>query len=161
VTPWCPVPLSVLVAILCCCNCVLQILYQPIWNTGCAKTQGEEAEILFSYLSRLAGRTRNMSAAGAAGGSCSHGCWLTQGSAGGPALLINSTIRAHLHVGMCCSSELRWQLPLKGCLCSLALHQSYNCCLCMCAFTQAQLMLSQKHVCKWAKARTCGKHATL
>lgn len=56
-------------------NCVLlQILYQPSWNTGCAKTVGEEAELLFSYLSRLAGRTRNMSAAGEAGGSQVHTC---------------------------------------------------------------------------------------
>jgi hypothetical protein len=54
----------------------MQILYQPSWNTGCAKTQGEEAEILFSYLSRLAGRTRNMSAAGAAGWVLRPMAWL-------------------------------------------------------------------------------------
>jgi hypothetical protein len=43
---------------------VLQILNQPSWNTGCALTKGEEGEALFSFLSRLAGRTRNMNDAG-------------------------------------------------------------------------------------------------
>ena len=48
----------------CLCCFVLQVLWQPSWTLGCAKTLGEEGEQLFSYLSRLSQTTRNMSRAG-------------------------------------------------------------------------------------------------
>jgi hypothetical protein len=41
-----------------------QMLWQPGWTSGCAKTLGEEGEQLFSYLSRFSGTTRNQSSAG-------------------------------------------------------------------------------------------------
>jgi hypothetical protein len=41
-----------------------QMLWQPGWTSGCAKTLGEECEQLFSYLSRFSGTTRNQSSAG-------------------------------------------------------------------------------------------------
>jgi hypothetical protein len=47
-----------------------QMLWQPGWTSGCAKTLGEEGEQLFSYLSRFSGTTRNQSAAGAWAAAC-------------------------------------------------------------------------------------------
>lgn len=41
-----------------------QILWQPTWTTGCAKTVGEEGEQFFSYWSKWALSTRNQSNAG-------------------------------------------------------------------------------------------------
>ncbi|WIA32561.1 hypothetical protein OEZ86_003368 [Tetradesmus obliquus] len=41
-----------------------QMLWQPGWTSGCAKTLGEECEQLFSHLSRFSGTTRNQSSAG-------------------------------------------------------------------------------------------------
>jgi hypothetical protein len=44
-----------------------QILWQPGWTNGCAKTVGEEGEQLFSYLSKFSSTTRNQSSAGERG----------------------------------------------------------------------------------------------
>lgn len=44
----------------------LQVLWQPGWTPGCAKTLGEEGEQFFSYLSQWAFTTRNQSVAGEA-----------------------------------------------------------------------------------------------
>jgi hypothetical protein len=41
-----------------------QILWQPGWIAGCAKTLGEEGEQFFSYWSRFSGTTRSQSSAG-------------------------------------------------------------------------------------------------
>jgi hypothetical protein len=48
-----------------------QLLWQPGWTSGCAKTLGEEGEQLFSYLSRFSGTTRNQSSAGGQSTMCS------------------------------------------------------------------------------------------
>jgi hypothetical protein len=48
-----------------------QMLWQPGWTSGCAKTLGEEGEQLFSYLSRFSGTTRNQSSAGGQSTLCS------------------------------------------------------------------------------------------
>eukprot|EP00775_Hariotina_reticulata_P000077 gene77-biopygen206 len=41
-----------------------QVLWQPAWNSACAKTLGEEGEQFFSYLSQYSHTTRNQSIAG-------------------------------------------------------------------------------------------------
>ena len=43
---------------------LMQVLWQPGWTDGCAKTLGEEGEQFFSYWSKYAFTTRNQSLAG-------------------------------------------------------------------------------------------------
>lgn len=64
--------------------CGLQILNMPSWNTGCAKTIGEEGEQGFSYLSRYAGAVRNMSIAGRFATTAVECPWASQLGGDGP-----------------------------------------------------------------------------